>query len=271
MDLGAYARAKFTDSINNYYSIVNYANELKENDLQKYKKSFYTQYYEAKSLVALGRFDEAEKVLDEYTFELFKKYKYNKYLIALCNDLKGAIHFYRREYFTYLTKDLPKINTKFTNKNVRKVILPRILEDQGIKYSDDDKKYFKEKIIRHVTKKHKEEFFCNIEDIVEYVMNNMHLLPIYYNNYSQLRVIKINSIGIRNNGICDYVFVISNSDNPYSIRTLYPIKNIGEMSYVDLTEGFKDKIYSASEGKNENNNGTARSKFMLRQSKMNNK
>ena len=233
-----------------YYNQVIYEIESNnfEGEERMIKYPFISLYYSI-SLIAISRFDDAERVILKCLNHNYEGYNDDNHFKDLFSCLLAEVYFYTGRYHKIFPL-LPHLNDFDIVKLFKRNILPQMI-DEYFEANNIDIHVRKDLItspLKHIEEKHGFAFFKNPSDVLELVRKNFDKTPTYNEKFAYLKVFKCDNVGIfhKNHTACNYIFAASSSKDADSILSLYPLQNPGDMEYYDITDEY-NKLYEEEE------------------------
>ena len=229
--------------------------------------------YRIKSFICYGRFDEAEVLCYEALNCPSLQYK-GKYMIKV---YLYQIYFYRKELLKsyHYYKQIPTEDKKYVDK-INKDFLLRFIEAGNPELFKRISSVPKECIISHVKRKRAGHLNFSEDSVIDAIIQKFDQAKIYYDNIMQIRIFSCFNVGKSEysgkNETCDYIYVCSINDDPYSIKTFYPIPSPGSLQCYDissLVRKLDNEKHFTSNNVIEPTNSLTMQKFMARQRKKN--
>lgn len=211
----------------------------------------YMYFYEALTLIALGRFEEAEEMCNElleinYYSMIDSKYNNSTYYAL------AMAQFYQKKYFSLFTDTLPKLEFNRSIQNgLTFNIIPNILSDLEdgrfpiSKVFDFELKH--RKSAEHAHFKHGDEFVCDREVLLKTVKEHFNEARVYYGDFGQFRYFKCAKLGYGEKNhkfYTDYLSVYSYNNDPGTITSYYPVSNVGDCDTFDVTMYYNNNLIS---------------------------
>lgn len=222
-------------------------------DYEKYARINNKKYntkttFRIKSLIFLGRFDEALKLC----YEALDTNLLKPENVELVNYYIFMIFFYKKEFI----KCFALINNlyDFDEKKTIKEKYFRIIEDMI--HSDSPETYEKlfelkkEHFVTHVIKRRGEDFNIDFNIITDVIIKNFAYAKVYYQNMTEVRIFRCFNAGKSNyygkTETCAYIIVHSQNSSPKSLITAYLSSSVDNLDFCDIT----NDVYTILENKN---------------------
>ena len=228
--------------------------------------SYVAYYYRIKTLIFLAEFDEAKDLCEQ----VIKKsqasgnkasrfaYLYLSQIYHYRNEFIKAIYFYKK-YMDLCENIDPVLLKKNKDQTIRKLLI-----ESNIPFVNN-----KDNIKARMRRYHSEDFgerWSIYKKIVDAVMDNFNNATCYYEGKLYVRFFRCQGVTMENSNntsnIKDYLKVSSYSDSPDTIVSIYAVKSVGDLDYIDITQQF-NKLKGNSRKKELG----SIAKFYLRQAK----
>jgi len=234
---------------------------------------FFVHYYYMRSLIRLGKFDEAIS----YAIKISEKYdEINQR--GLISFIFAEAFFYKGEmikamYFYKESTVLLETNNKYLKHILR-----------GLLYEGNDHVHLgsiekkKKALKKHVLIIRDRQFTADWDTFIETIKENFDLAPTYYSNFSYEKIFRCQNISFaKGNGEefeTDYFlvkFVDASENAKDSIITVIPVSYNGDLDYGDITYALYNKMESTRKVsfKRKRFKETCVNKFLERQAKKN--
>ena len=196
-------------------------------------------YFRIRALLLMGDFDHATRLCNE-VLEISD----NPVIINNANYFLSNIYFYKGDYKRSLQYHA-KCDIEHQNRSKDFVSIISGLAARDPKVHDAvycrDMMQLKESLVKYQGN----NFKISLGLLIDLVVRNFSSSRTYYENYAYFKIFRINSAGAsgndEDNGCCDYVKVIFKEEgNPFSIATMYPIPQAGDLEYTDITAQYNE-------------------------------
>lgn len=248
------------------YMYPSMAIEEVEKYLEKSPNDFSANYYLANMFLLIGKINEAKEIAFKATEKLDKKYKAederNTILkISLCK-IKIRLYIIAGKYKEakkelnnyYFLMDYYKHETKYASEGTARYFINYKLgypKKNNNYYNNQLYKYSKKESLKHIKDRHyeggietKDVYFysyVNVDRLFEIINENLDKAKRYYIGFDvEICYFKLKDVGFKQTRKADFIAVklIYGTDK---IITAYPVVNIGELEYIDISE-YKNEL-----------------------------